>query len=763
MRFFRRATLAAAFLMFAMSVGAAVLGPRAHARDTLDGHLVAEVRSHTASVEGYFEKNRSVLLLLAQNPAFEELATADQSSATANAAAGEVRTTEALGYLEELYPESISEVCLIRSGGSEAARIVDGHIATADELDDDESDASFFAPTFDLSVDEVYTTDLYRSPDTGSDVLGFATQIPARDDAGGAPAIVHLELSAASMFESSEDDDDYDIAIIDATTGELVFSEDLATITAETRRAIVDATEQSAAETVLAVGGRRHAFGAVDGGPNNENDWIFVAAATEPSLSMLQQFGWLSLATVFAGLVLMALAARGFSAYQRSLERNARTDALTGLPNRVHLYERISDRIEHATHGAEFSIMLIDLDRFKEVNDTLGHHFGDRVLRVIADRLVAALPGALVARLGGDEFAVLHPGTADTDRAMEAAWSAHQAILRSVDVDGITVGVDASIGLARFPADGVDTDTLVQHADVAMYEAKRNGQVLGVYDPDSDLYTHRRLELAAELRDAIDARALFLHYQPKYHMVTGELCGVEALARWRHAQHGLVPPSEFVPIAEETGLVIALTDLVLDLALRQCRLWREAGLGIRVSVNVPAHCVADPEFAARIQSALYHHQVPAELLQIELTESTLVLEPRRAIAMLNSLHDLGVSLSIDDFGTGYPSLAYLPDLPIDELKIGRVFISALQVDSAEDHIVRSIIRLGHDLGLDVVAEGIEDTGTLQLVRDYGCDMAQGYVLGRPGPAEHIQTSEPVGPPPEAGRNATEPARTVSLS
>ncbi len=726
--------------MFVMSIASAVIAARDRTAGRLDQALHGDVESHASLLKGQLERNRLVVLMLAQNPAFRDYLDASSGRDASPTSGSAQQTAKALGYLEALLPEQVSEVCLIRTGGAEAARVVNGHVASAAELDQDESDASFFGPTVNLGPGKVHTTSPYRSEDTGIDVVGFSTLVPGSSGAAGPNgALVHFELAIDGLFSGTDDSDGFDTSIIDGEDGATVLASESLTFDATTREAILAAAaDLSSGGGMLVAAGFRIAFHEVEIDRGTQHRWIVVAAAPQPTLSVLDQFGWLASLTVIVGVVLIGLAARGFRIYERGLRRSARIDPLTALPNRLAIHEHLCRLIASADRSSTFAVMIIDLDRFKEVNDTLGHHSGDRVLQEVAQRLTSTLPQTFVARLGGDEYAIAFPLGSDPQNIIEAAWAAHGAILGRFELDGTPVGIDASFGIAMYPDHGSDAETLIKHADVAMYEAKRGSHRIGFYRADTDAHTPRRLELAAELRNAIEDRSLLLHFQPQYRTADGRLCGVEALARWQHPRHGLVPPAEFVPLAEQTGLVVSMTDLVLDLALAQCRRWLDAGSEVRVSVNVAAQCITDEEFADRIALALATHDVPPRLLRIELTESTLVSDPDHAIEMLERIHDLGVSLSIDDFGTGYSSLAYVRTLPIDELKIDRVFIMSLRSGSPEDHIVRSTIQLGHDLGFEIVAEGIEDQETFERLRRYGCDIGQGFHLSRPAPAGQLQ-------------------------
>ena len=382
--------------------------------------------------------------------------------------------------------------------------------------------------------------------------------------------------------------------------------------------------------------------------------------------------------------------------------------------------------------------MLLDLDRFKEVNDTLGHHPGDLLLIQVGQRLAGALREAdTVARLGGDEFAVLLPG-ATAEGAGAVADKLRVALQQPLSIGGIALDLDASIGIAVYPEHGNDPAKLLQHADVAMYGAKQAHVGCLVYDPTVDQHSPKRLALLGGLRRALEDDQLVLHYQPKADLGSGQIHSVEALVRWQHPEHGLLGPGEFIPLAERTGLIHPLTRWVLDAALEQTAQWRHADRRLSVAVNISTRCLLDPAFPDQVASQLATWQVPADLLVLEITESAVMADPDHALEVLGRLHHLGVGLAVDDFGTGYSSMAYLKELPVDELKIDRSFVSQMATSPSDAVIVRSTIDLGHNLGLRVVAEGVENQHAWRQLSALGCDIAQGYYLGRPMPASELE-------------------------
>ena len=413
-------------------------------------------------------------------------------------------------------------------------------------------------------------------------------------------------------------------------------------------------------------------------------------------------------------------------------------DPLTGLPNRTLFHDRVSQALTEAQREeVQLAVLMIDLDRFKEINDTLGHASGDRLLQEVGARLLNTLRASdSIARLGGDEFGLLLPGTCATS-VIDVVERIREAVDRPCVLDGLSVSVEASVGIAFFPDHGADVNLLLQRADVAMYVAKEGNSGYAVYNADDDRHEPKRLTLVGELRTAIDERQLMLYYQPKVELRSGRVTGVEALVRWRHPQRGIVMPDEFIPVAQETGLIKPLTLYVIDEALRQCQAWCRDGHELAIAVNISPRSLIDVEFPADVARLLGRWDVAPELLELELTEGAIVADPERATLVLERLSGMGVRLAVDDFGTGYSSLAYLKRLPIDEIKIDRSFVTNMTSSKDDAVIVRSTIDLGRNLGLDVVAEGVEDAEVWACLERLGCDVAQGYYMSRPIPAGEL--------------------------
>jgi len=424
---------------------------------------------------------------------------------------------------------------------------------------------------------------------------------------------------------------------------------------------------------------------------------------------------------------------------QSELEYHALHDSLTSLPNRTLLL----DRIEHAIHIAkresqELSLLILDLDDFKEVNDTLGHSAGDDLLIEIGIRISQSLRDVdTVARIGGDEFSILLPHT-NKEQAIVTAQKILSSFNKTIKMKAIDVSISASIGIAIYPDHGQDVHTLLRHADIAMYVAKRNKLGFEFYKEEDDEHSLTRLAMTRDFRDAMANDMLTIDFQPIFNMANKDIVGVEALSRWIHSEYGFVSPEKFIFIAEQTGLINELTYTVLDKSIAQASKWHKQGHKLLVSVNLSVYSFKDSIFLEKVNSTLKRYKFPSGYLKLEITESAMMENPLQAIEILTELHNMGIKLSIDDFGTGYSSMAYLKRLPVDELKVDKSFIFGLDKDESNDAIVRSTIELAHNLGLTVVAEGIESEAIFSLLLDFKCDLAQGFHLSRPISAEQLE-------------------------
>lgn len=424
---------------------------------------------------------------------------------------------------------------------------------------------------------------------------------------------------------------------------------------------------------------------------------------------------------------------------ERQLRYQLEHDTLTNLPNRTLLLARIKRFLQDAkTTQSPFALFVMDLNRFKEINDTFGHQYGDLLLQQVSARLCeVAPPSSTIARLGGDEFALLLSIPGDVCDTQIAA-TLRALFDKPFTVKEVSLPVDVSIGASLYPDHGSDALSLMRYADIAMYTAKQAHKDYTLYDPSYEQSSARRLALTRDLRYALASHDLVLYYQPKVEIKSGIVLGVEALVRWRHPSYGMVPPDQFIPLAEQTGLINALTLRLLDSAIQQCRSWLDSGIKLGVSVNLSTWNLREPMLPETIYEMLHQYDVPPDLLHLELTESAVMADTERSIEVLNRLSSLGIHVSIDDFGTGYSSLAYLKRLPVEELKIDRSFVMHITEVEADAKIVHSTITMAHSLGLSVVAEGVENQAALDLLEKYDCDLAQGYYLSRPVPAADLE-------------------------
>ncbi len=473
-----------------------------------------------------------------------------------------------------------------------------------------------------------------------------------------------------------------------------------------------------------------------------------VAAAVRDDVGTMTATLAISLAVFYLVVFRLIAAAsarmrRQAAALQDSADRDRHRsthDALTGLPNWVLLRDRLGQGLAAASRSdAEVALLLIDLDRFKEINDSLGHSYGDKLLVQVGPRLRSVLRDMdTVGRLGGDEFAVLLPSVDGVAEAQAVAERLRQALHQPFDVDGVILDVEASIGIVLSPWHGADSEELLRNADIAMYAAKELKGGAVVFQPEVHATTPVRLSVLGDLRRALDSDdELFLNYQPKVTLDGERIEGMEALLRWQHPVQGLIPPGDFILVAEGTGIILRLTERVLGLALAQQRRWIDGGTAVPVAVNLSTRCLLDASLPHLVQRLLAEHGVPAGLLRLEVTESAVMGDAARCMDVLQRLHDLGVHLSIDDFGTGYSSMAYLRRLPVDELKVDRSFVLGMTTTPQDLVLVRTAVDLGHNLGLTVVAEGVESAEHVAALRELGCDIAQGYHYGRPMAAERM--------------------------
>jgi diguanylate cyclase (GGDEF)-like protein len=495
---------------------------------------------------------------------------------------------------------------------------------------------------------------------------------------------------------------------------------------------------------------------------------VFVTTRDYAPIAHSVRATFIPIALVLEGLLLALFASlfpvlrrvtRQIDSHLEEFEHQALHDSLTGLPNRVLFQDRIDLALAEARRTAgRAAVLLLDLDRFKEINDALGHASGDDLLTQLTDRLRHTLRETdTIARLGGDEFGIVMRVNGPED-VHDAAARIHAVLEEPFEIGGLELEVGASIGGVLFPDDALDADTLVRYADVAMYAAKRNRTGTELYDPSADDTSRDSLTLGSELRRALDEGAIIAHYQPKVEVATGRIVGAEALVRWDHPDRGIVLPGSFLPLVEKAGLMSLLTTRVLELAVAQAVEWERQGLRLGTAVNVDVGALLDPEFPARVQEILDRSGLPADRLTLEITETSLMADPVLAGRVAERLSAIGVRLSIDDFGTGYSSLGHLTALPLAELKIDRSFVTRMSESTNDMTIVRTILDLGTNLDLAVVAEGIESNHTRALLHGLGCRLAQGYQFGGPVPPNELTAALLQTTPDEQPALAATPAR-----
>jgi diguanylate cyclase (GGDEF)-like protein len=460
--------------------------------------------------------------------------------------------------------------------------------------------------------------------------------------------------------------------------------------------------------------------------------------------------GILELVLLVLYITLVPILVRVSRRLQKHVERiqyQAFHDDLTELPNRLHFREHISAAIAAARQeSAPVAVFLLDLDRFKEINDTLGHQCGDELLKDLAVRLRSVTgDNALLARLGGDEFGIVAPGR-DADAALLLAQTVRSSFDEPFVAQGVPLVIEASIGISVYPENGANVDTLIQHADVAMYAAKDKRLGVALYEESLDKSTAAELALMSELRTALEREEIVLHYQPQIDVRSGRVQGMEALVRWQHPERGLLPPGAFIPLVERTGISTSLTEYVLTGVARQLKAWQDAGveIDVTVAVNLTMFDLLDTSLPGKVAALLEHAGVEPDRLELEITESVIMADPVRVRSVVEQLKETGVRIAIDDFGTGYSSLSYLKTLPVDVIKIDRSFVMGMMEEESDRAIVRSTIDLAHNLGLSVVAEGVDTKDTLDELARYGCDVAQGFFIARPQPpaAVVVEASEP---------------------
>jgi diguanylate cyclase (GGDEF)-like protein len=727
--------------------------------------LTAQLQRHVGITQEYFQRAATVTQLSAHNPVFAgvyahlgpgERPRPDQVEPVLRA-----QIQDGLNYLETLFPGQVSEACLIDLDGAELARVVTGRIAGVPSLSRDERGNPFFAPTLAAPDDTVYQARPYVSPDTHVQVV--SNSIVLRTPQGRPLAVLHFEVTVSSLREHLvTGDQGFQLALVDAATGSVVLDNGPVdrTRTASLPRYPVAGWSSHGLQVQ---GDRLISYQRVPHTASNANDWFVVVSAPAAAPGWRSPFDLGPALLVLLALGLLAFSGTVLARDHRLLADQARLDELTGLANRRTVRERLEQDLAGRREFA--AVLLIDLDRFKQVNDTLGHAVGDQLLLGVTRRFSALCgPRDLVGRLGGDEFGYILAGPAGSDEAMQRAREIARVVQEPHDIDGHRVQVGGSVGVAMVDEHGRDATTLLRRADVAMYEAKRRRLGAMLFTSEQESRPVSTLAMETSILRAIDRREFVLHYQPQVNLRTGRVIGVEALVRWQHPEHGLILPAEFIPTCEDSGLIVGLTKHVLELALDQICQWRGGGREVPAAVNLAARNVADPQLPQEVLRLLTERGLPANLLRLELTETDLLGDAEAAKVVLEELRALGVALAIDDFGTGFASLSQLRELPFEELKIDRSFVTNLDTDPQARHIVDSVMELAHGLGLTVTAEGVETRAVLDVLVSVGCDVVQGYFFSRPLPAqaafEWIQAHDPASVVP---RQPTSPTMVSAAS
>jgi diguanylate cyclase (GGDEF)-like protein len=725
----RRSLLAALLLGVALLSGGLLATAGAIAQEHQQQRTVErDAVQVAAAFTSYFERARSLDLLLAQSPAVTPHAGVPFDNDAAN---------RALEYLERLYPGAIGEACLIDERGYELARVTRGIPAAATDLSNKEKENAFFAATLALPFGQVYQAAPYVSQDTHTWVISNSTWVPL---AGGQRLIVHFEVSLPSFQQYLRvGSHSLHVAVVERHTGRVILRNGLSLPSAVplgTFPRLPAATLTPVGQTARSVdvGGRRVAASSIAREHGNANDWLVVEWSTADASTVPPWAGGL---VGGFGVVLIVAFLIVLRRQQSVLRVAARLDHLTGLANRRALEEAMECAVSAAEQpgGDRFAVLMIDLDGFKQINDSLGHDVGDVVLQEIGRRLHAnTFEFDTAARLGGDEFAVVLRRLREADDVASVAHRLREALIRPIEVDGRPRFIGASVGAAVYGDHGHTAPDLLRAADAAMYQAKRGREGVRVYDAGTDAGSDA-LGLAADLLVAIEEERIELAFQPEYSLETGAVIGIEALARWRRDDE-FIPPSDFIPLAEETGLIRPLTLLTLRKAVREARGWRQDGVDVPVSVNLSARVLGDRSICAEVASILEMHQLTGDALVLEITETALIGDIDVAAEVLQELRRSGVRIELDDFGSGYASFKALQELPLDGVKLDRELV--IDEQPGGRRLLAATVDMGRRLGLKVVAEGVEDGATLEAVQGLGVDSAQGFLLGRPMTPEAIR-------------------------
>lgn len=688
----------------------------------------------------YFERARSLDLLLAQSPAV----TPHPGVAFDHEAAN-----QALEYLERLYPGAIGEACLIDETGTELARVTQGVPAAVSELSNNEKENAFFAATLALPYGEVYQAAPYVSQDTHAWVISNSTWIRLAD---GSRQIVHFEVALNSFRQYLHvGARSQHVAVVERPSGRVILEHGQPLPSSVPRgpfpRVAATALDRVGSEALtVGIGQRKVAAGTIAREPGNANDWVVIEWSTAPASTVPP---WLGGLVAAVGLLLVIAFVIGLRRQQRVLRVAARLDHLTGLANRKALEEAMATAVAAARQptAERVAVLVIDLDGFKQINDTEGHDVGDLVLQEIARRLHAnTFEYDTAARLGGDEFALVLRRLREADDVAAVAHRLREALIRPIEVAGRVRFVGASVGAAVLGEHGNTAAELLRAADAAMYRAKRGREGVRVYDSGTDAGSVA-LGLAADLLVAIEEERIELAYQPAYSLETGEIVAIEALARWQQGAEFVSLPEEFIPLAEQTGLIRPLTFLTLRKALDEAQRWHAAGLPIPVSVNLSPRVLSDHALCGEVFALLEERGLSGEALVLEITETTLVGDMELAVELLGELRAAGVRIELDDFGSGYASFKALQGLPLDGVKLDGGLVG--DVEPGGRQLLAATVDIGRRLGLRVVAEGIEDGETLEAVQMLGVDSAQGFLLSQPLPPDGLRRL--LGVPEPAGQ------------
>jgi diguanylate cyclase (GGDEF)-like protein len=742
-----------------LGVALVAVGPLLVAGTVAQQHQQEEALENDATqvataFNSYFERARSLDLLLSQNPALRSTADGTGIDAETNAEAN-----EALGYLERLYPNSIGEACLIDDKGVEIARVTQGVPAPMDDLSADEAQNTFFKETLELEEGQVYQAAPYVSPDSGDWVISNSTPVRL---ANGRSLIVHFEVTLASFAPRLVTGaTDRHVAVVDAESARVILTDNAKLPSPDGHfpvfnfPTILDAGQEGA--TTATSGAGRFVVASIPRAQGNANDWVVVQWATGSGGTMPR---WVGGVVTLVGAALIALYMILLRRQHSALRMAARLDHLTGMGNRKALEEALDEAVASADRSGErVGVLVMDLDGFKQINDTLGHDCGDIVLQEIARRLHAnTFEYDTAARMGGDEYAVV---LRQLNEKVDVATVAHrlrEALVRPIEIDGIARYVGVSIGAAMAPDHGRTGAELLRSADAAMYAAKRAREGIRVYEVGTEAGA-KESWLAAELLLAIENDQITLAYQPEHALDTGEIVSVEALARWNRPGEEEIPPGQFVPLAEETGLIRELTHLTLRKALDQVQIWRAEGATVPVSVNLSARLVTDRALPGDVAALLAERGLSGDALILEITETAVIGDVGIACEVLGELRAMGVRIELDDFGSGYASARTLRDMPLDGIKVDRELVNDFSPSGRS--LLAATFDMGRVLSLYIVAEGIEDEAGLDGIRTLGADVVQGYHLGRPMTADSVRSLLNGGQPAVAVGSSTLDGSPVS--